>query len=623
VEGEGSWQPDREFEVTGQPPSPPGQAVRAPYRLYDSSGELVREDTWPLVAPRPVVVPPVPGVYTLEAWLENAAGEQGAHAEAVLRFDDTAPLSPQLHPPGGWILAADSTALKMTAPSAPLPLSGLRGYAISLDRGGGSSPCAGPTRCAPGEIDFADPAEGSGTIPLGTLPEGINFVRVVAVSGAGVASPVAVAELRADGRAPLVSLRGLPGEWSDGPVELTALARDDLSGMAAAGPLGPFTAIAVNGAAAARAHGEAVTTTVAGSGIHSVEYFARDAAGNVADGASGGAQPARATVRIDEEPPTVAFSAAQDPADPERIEASLRDRLSGPSSDHGWIGVRPAGTRGRFQQLPTQVTAGRLIARWDSDSVPAGKYEFLATGFDAAGNVGTGTDRARGAKMVLVSPLKVPTFLEAGFLDRRAAKKRPASAPSGRDIRFGGRLRTTAGNPPAGLEVAVTEVFVAGAEPPRRTTFARTRGDGRFSIRLAPGPTREVVASFAGNRTLARASSERARLEVPASVRLYASAATARVGGAPIVFRGRVAGSGAKPAGVKGLPVELQFRFGQGGWREFRTVETDGRGRFRYAYRFSDDDSSGVRFQFRAYVKGREGWPYGPGSSRPITVTGR
>jgi hypothetical protein len=132
-----------------------------------------------------------------------------------------------------------------------------------------------------------------------------------------------------------------------------------------------------------------------------------------------------------------------------------------------------------------------------------------------------------------------------------------------------------------------------------------------------------VVTSFAGNRTLTRASSEGARLEVPTSVRLRASAATARVGGAPILFSGRIAGLGGETATVKGLPVELQFRYGRSAWREFRTVETDRRGRFRYAYRFSDDDSRGVRFQFRAYVKGREGWPYGPGSSRPVLVTGR
>jgi hypothetical protein len=76
-------------------------------------------------------------------------------------------------------------------------------------------------------------------------------------------------------------------------------------------------------------------------------------------------------------------------------------------------------------------------------------------------------------------------------------------------------------------------------------------------------------------------------------------------------------------AAAAGLPVELQFRYRGVKWKEFRTVETDRRGCFRYAYRFSDDDSRGIRFQFRAYVKGREGWPYGPGTSRPVSVTGR
>ncbi len=51
-------------------------------------------------------------------------------------------------------------------------------------------------------------------------------------------------------------------------------------------------------------------------------------------------------------------------------------------------------------------------------------------------------------------------------------------------------------------------------------------------------------------------------------------------------------------------------------------MQTDARGRFRYAYAFSDDDSRGVRFQFRAYIRGGD-WPYEPAASKAITVTGR
>jgi hypothetical protein len=619
VEAEDSWHADRSFDFQWQPSPPPGQPAQAAYRLYDSQGKQVRALTRSLGAMLdPFVVPPTPDAYTLEAWLEDAAGGKGAPSTATLRFDDTVPPPPALQPPAGWLIAIDAATLEIGPAPTPLPLSGLRGYAVSVDRG--SAPCAGPTRCTADEVDLVG---NEGSLSLGTLPEGVNFARVVAVSGSGVASPVATAELKVDGTPPLLSLHGAPAGWSDGPVKVTAVATDPLSGMAAAGPLGPFTAVAVDGASPARALGGSVTTWVTGSGVHEVEYFARDAAGNVADGSAGAPLPATATVRIDEDPPTVAFAAAQDPAEPERIEAFVDDSLSGPSRERGSIAVRLAGTRSRFEQLPTQVEGNRLVARWDSDSYPPGKYEFLATGFDLAGNAGTGTGRERGGTMVLVSPLKTPAFLEAGFLGKGTSLQGSRRARYGRGVRFGGRLSTAAGAPPAGLEVAVTEIFGPGAKPSRRTTYARTGADGRFEVRLAPGPSREVVAGFVGNRVLTRASGASARLEVPASVRLRASAATARIGGAPVVFTGRVAAAGTEAAAVKGLPVELQFRFRGGRWSEFRTVETDARGRFRYAYRFSDDDSRGVRFQFRAHVKGREGWPYGPGSSRPVSVTGR
>jgi RNA polymerase sigma factor (sigma-70 family) len=50
--------------------------------------------------------------------------------------------------------------------------------------------------------------------------------------------------------------------------------------------------------------------------------------------------------------------------------------------------------------------------------------------------------------------------------------------------------------------------------------------------------------------------------------------------------------------------------------------QTNSRGRFRYAYRFSDDDSRGVRFLFRAYVPALGDGPYEPGGSRPVAVRG-
>ena len=53
-------------------------------------------------------------------------------------------------------------------------------------------------------------------------------------------------------------------------------------------------------------------------------------------------------------------------------------------------------------------------------------------------------------------------------------------------------------------------------------------------------------------------------------------------------------------------------------WTEFRTVQSDAAGRFPYPYSFSDDDSAGVRFLFRAFVPATGGWPFAPATSRPL-----
>jgi hypothetical protein len=646
--GEANWHASSAFRLNWTlVPGPPVYPRAVIYRLFDSEGRLIRGPVRNTEHPRaiePLDVPSVPGVYTAEIWLEDSEGRAGPAVRASLRFDDTVPPPALPQAPEGWLAGHEVAVLEIGHPAGPLPPSGIRGYALSIDRGGGGFPCAQVGLCSLAETDLPQ-GIGDDSIALGTFPEGDNFARVVAVSGSGVTSPVASVDFRSDATLPRLSLQGVPPAWSSGPVRVTALASDDLSGMAAAGSTGPFAAIAIDGAPPALADGDSVSTWVAGSGLHRVAYFARDAAGNVADGTAGGPLPATTTVRIDEDPPRVLFSPAQDPVEPERIEATVADPLSGPSPNRGSIRLRLAGSHERFQDLPTRVVGDRLVARWDSDSYPRGKYEFLASGYDLAGNESTGSERARGAKMVLVNPLKTPTRLEVGFGAPNEARQRcrqtahgrrchrqtlgrfdsrPATqaVPFGRGMRFGGRLENISGAPLAGEELAVTETFEAGSRPPRRVTVVHTGPDGFFSLWLAPGPSRGVTASFAGARTLTRAAGRSVQLDVSASVRLRASAAAARVGGAPVVFSGEVGQTGTAPA-EEGLPVELQFRYPGADWSGFRTIQADARGRFRYAYRFSDDDSRGVRFQFRAYVKGREGWPYEPALSRPVTVTGR
>jgi hypothetical protein len=618
------WHPDSRFTLGWDVPegaSPPVAAIH--YLVTNSQGEVAiaqRRIEWASESVS-LQLPDGPGVYTAEVWFEDGAGAQGPPASAELRFDDVPPADVSPLPVSGWVgRNAFPLAIQIAHPAGPPPVSGIRGYAVSVDRSPLGSPCAGPPLCETTETDLLGGVDAD-LMVLPQLPEGISYLHAVAVSGAGVGSAhVGNTAVRVDQTDPSTHIEGAPSGWADTPVTLTARAADADSGMAAAD--GAFTALRLDGGAPAIGTGGEARMTVIGEGIHTVAYYARDAAGNVNDGATlnGEANHAAgfATVRIDRTPPRVAFSNSQAPDDPEAIRARVQDQLSGGSVSRGSIAVRRAGSDGPFDPLPTSASAGGLTARWDSDSFPPGVYEFRATGYDAAGNLTVSTARADGSAMVLTNPIKATSVLVAGFAGGGRSKR---TVPYGRRTRFAGHL--TAGwrrNPIAYAPVRIVQRFAGGR--PQRVSTVTTAEDGTFSLRLAAGPSREVLARFDGNRAFAGAGARTATLLVRSAVRLGVSRHRAEVGGTPVVFRGRVsAGAGEIPP--SGKAVELQFRLPGLPWQEFRTVETDRRGRFRYAYRFSDDDSRGVRFLFRAQAIAQDGWPYEPGSSRPVGVRGK
>jgi hypothetical protein len=649
--GEDAWHPDNDFRLSWA--RPPGGNLEFPvsavhYRVRDAAGSIVvgeRRTSEEVSLIDHIHVPSVPGRYTADVWFEGRLGATTPAESAALRFDDRRPGSAQPLAPPGWIGATSSPTLRIEHPAAPLPISGIHGYAVSIDRNPAGSPCLAVDRCSEAETDLRGGIDDD-SAPLGTLPEGTSIVHVAAVSGSGMRSATTGSvAVRVDATRPEVGLQGVPKGWTRGPVRLTARASDWLSGMTAAGPIGPFTAIAIDGDVPRSAAGDSVSATVTGTGTHRVVATARDAAGNLSAGGPGQPPSPVALVQIDEEGPAVAFARSQDPSEPERIEATIADPLSGPSPARGAIAVRAAGTRRQFTPLPTAVAAGKLVAFWDSDAFAAGDYEFRATGYDAVGNSTDSERRATGTRMVLPSPLKKTTAIQAGFGRERlvwhrcsraggsrrcrreaieAFERRPAerAVPYGRGVPFSGRLISAAGSPLDGLSVQVVETFEPGADPTRRVRTVATAADGTFRAHLRPGPSRDVEAVFAGSRVLSRSAGRQLHLAVLAGVRMHASAATARVGGPPVVFSGRLeSGDALMPA--TGRPVALQFHLSGGEWSEFRTVQTDARGSFRYPYAFSDDDSRGVRFQFRAYAPAQDNWPYEPAASRPLFVTGR
>jgi hypothetical protein len=615
--GEDSWHPGRMFALTWS--NPPG-VTAAHYRLLGPSGNVLIADTtlpWAANAIEHLSVPPAPGAYTAEVWLEDAKGASGPPASATLRFDDGRPGAVEPLPFPSWIgRSGFPYTVRLTHPSGPQPASGIRGYAISTDSSPAGRPCASTT-CTGAEIDLQG-GIAAGALPIAELPEGANYVHAVAVSGAGVPSGViGTALLRVDKTEPLTQIEGGAGGWSSMPVKLTATARDEASGMVPAGVGGPFTAIRIDSGAPITATGASVSATVISSGVHAVSYYARDAVGNIDDGGIVNGRrnrpPATTVIRIDREPPRLAFAAAQSARDPELIEARAEDHHSGLDPSRGSIAIRRLGAGERFVALPTRLAEGRLRARWDSSAYPAGEYEFRATAYDAAGNATTSSQRADGSAMRLQGPLKVPVKL--------VVNGRQRTVRYGRGVWFGGRALAARRTPLAGVPIRVIERFAAGAAPRERVSTVRSGEGGRFGVRLAAGPSREVIATLAPTATTRGASSRPLALAVHSHLVLRASAAAARIGGPPLVFRGRVGGRGAAmPA--EGKVVQLQFRLPGLPWSEFRGVRTDRDGRFRYAYRFTDDDSRGVRFQFRAYAPAQAGWPFEPAGSLPVSVLG-
>jgi hypothetical protein len=609
--GEENWHADPGFAVRWS--NPPGAAAVG-YRLLDPSGQPVGPDTridWPATALR-LTVPQVDGAYAVEVWLEDGAGAVGPPVSARLRFDRSPP-QPVVPSIGAeWIgRASFPLTLRVSHPGGSLPLSGIRGYAISVDSAADGEPCEEEI-CSETETDLRGGIEDD-ALTIGALPEGTSYAHAVAVSGSGVHSTLpGTAVLRVDETDPATALDGVPGGWSNRPVTLVASAVDGGAGMTrvGGGPQ-PFTAIRVDGGSPTVAEGARASATLIDSGVHAVAYYARDAAGNVDDGGRSNGQanhqPESAVVRIDREPPRLAFANAQDPREPERIEASASDALSGIDLSAGSIALRPAGSADRFEALPTRTSETKLSARWDSEAYPAGEYEFRATAYDHAGNAGSTVSRADGGPMRLANPLKIGTKLVAGT-GRRGSRP----VPCGERVPIAGRFTAGRRVALAGEPVRVLERFAQGSRLRERATAVRTDRRGEFSLRLEPGPGRTIVAIADPTDTRQGARSETTTLAVRECVSLRVSSRVAEVGGKPVVFRGRVRSPGAAmPDG--GVPVQLQFRLPGLPWSEFRTVGTDRRGRFSYAYRFADDDSRGVRFQFRAFE---------PAGSRPVAVRG-
>jgi hypothetical protein len=185
-----------------------------------------------------------------------------------------------------------------------------------------------------------------------------------------------------------------------------------------------------------------------------------------------------------------------------------------------------------------------------------------------------------------------------------------------RTISYGGRM-VVRGQVPGAAEGTPVRVIsrVARANAPNRLTRSpiTTDANGRFSYRVPRGPSRTLYFGVRGANDPTYQCS--AGLVVSVRARVTLSATRSVRAGRSVRLRGRLRG-GYVPAG--GKLVELQA-FDGGAWRSVRTVRTNSRGAFRYAYRFSRG-AARKRYPFRAVVRRDEGYPWARGTSRRVSV---
>ena len=92
-----------------------------------------------------VGVPPVPGVYRFEAGRTGRRRHGPDRWPAVcapLYFDDARPARRSSIAAPAWVAAGHRVPIHLGHPAAPLPLSGIQGYAVSIDGAAAGSPCA-------------------------------------------------------------------------------------------------------------------------------------------------------------------------------------------------------------------------------------------------------------------------------------------------------------------------------------------------------------------------------------------------------------------------------------------------------------------------------------------------
>jgi hypothetical protein len=185
----------------------------------------------------------------------------------------------------------------------------------------------------------------------------------------------------------------------------------------------------------------------------------------------------------------------------------------------------------------------------------------------------------------------------------------------GKRATISGWLGTPQGIALAGQQVRIMTAADNGQERFRQAALVSTLADGSWSARLPAGPSRIVQALYDGASSVEPAASGRARLIVPASIRLLSIGPRHAHWGERITISGRLRG-GYLPAAGERVDVWLAYN---GGRADIANTHVTGRGRFKLHYRFASGNGT-ARYPVWLTSTADSAYPYAPARTRTATV---
>lgn len=253
----------------------------------------------------------------------------------------------------------------------------------------------------------------------------------------------------------------------------------------------------------------------------------------------------------------------------------------------------------------------------DTSTLTNGTHAAQVRAVDAAGNVSASANftfsvAAGGISEGVSAPNNGLPAVEQPIV---RSMRSVITAPIGSSAVVEGTLTTAAGEPIVGasLDVTSTDLGVFNS-PTRASGSVTTTSGGAFSVRVTPSGAQRIEVIF--RPTANSLGTAVTSVVVREELSLTARAGKKRVRpGGQLRMSGRLSGAG---GAARGTPVEIDVKIGKR-WRAVDVVTANGKGSFRWNYRFTRVRKP-TRFNFRAIVRKNSSWPWPTTTSRQVSV---